>query len=210
MPGEAQAIQAGLGIAAGAAQFFDSLAKEKKAKEELKRLKQPFYKIQDEYFQNRNMAGVLAGGGMPAASKDYYTTESHRGLGASISAVLQGGGDPSGISRVFDVYNRSIDRTTAMDAEQQIKNIQYFMGVNKDLAGQKTMKWALDEYQPYQNKLKEITQRRAAAERNKWEGIQTAIGSTGAFATSQQNNDLGGWHYKRSYIKSIISNGSKF
>lgn len=177
-------ISAGLGIVAGGAQFFDALAKEKKAKAELSRLSTPFYKIQKGYEQNLNQAGVMAGGGMPAASKDYYTSESQRGLGASISSILQGGGSPDSISKIFDVYNKSIDQTAVKDATQRIENIKYFQTANKDYAGQQNIQWGVNEYQPYQNKLKEITQRREAAEKNKWGGIQTAVGSLSALGTS--------------------------
>ena len=78
-----------MGIAAGVGQYIGAARDEKKAKAERSRLKTPFYKIQDEYFQNRNMAASAAQGGLPAATKDYLTSESERGLGTAIQGISQ-------------------------------------------------------------------------------------------------------------------------
>lgn len=179
-----------LGLVEGGVQLFTSLADQKKKERELNSLKQPFYKIQDEYLQNRNLAADQAQGGLPSATKDYLTSESQRGLGAGVSGILQSGGSPNDINKLFDTYSRSIDRTAAQDAEMHKKNIDYFMNVNKDLAGQKTMQWALNKYQPYQEKKKQLTEGIAADKLNAYGGANTAIGSVGAAGTSLENNGL--------------------
>jgi len=83
-----------------------------------------------------------------------------------------------------------INKTAAQDAQMKVSGIQNFMQANKDLAGQKTMKWSLDEYQPWQRKLKEITERIAASKVNQSNSIGTAIGSVVAAGTALSNNDL--------------------
>lgn len=183
-------ISQGLGIVKGGIQLFNSMSDLKKNESELSKLSNPFYNIQDEYYQNRNLAGELATGGMPVASKDYYTTESQRGLGAGISGTLQSGGSPNDIAKMFDVYNRSIDRTAAEDAKEHINNIQYLMGANKDLAGQKTIQWGLNEKQPYENKVRQLSANISADKQNISGGADTAIGSLGALGTGLQNNSL--------------------
>lgn len=170
----------------------------KKDKAELSRLTPAFYKIQDEYYGNRDSAAELAQGGLPQATKDYYTSESARGLGSGISAINSSGGNPNDIARIFDSYNRGIRKIGADDAEAQIGNIKYFHQVNKDLAAQKTIQWGVNEYQPHQNELKELTQRIAADKQNIWSGIQGAIGSAQAGVTGMQNNKL---------LQSLYSNG---
>lgn len=179
-----------LGVAAGVGQYIGAAREERRAKRDLGRLKQPFYKIQNEYFQNRNMAAELAQGGLPAATKDYLQQESDRGLGTAIGGIERTGGSPNDFADLFDSYNRSIKQTAAQDASAQVANIQNFMNVNKDLAGQRTTQWAINEYQPYQNKLKETTQRIAAAKQNKSNAIQGAIGSLGATGTALSNEGL--------------------
>lgn len=182
---------AGLNVIAGGAKSIFGANELKKTKQELAALHMPGYKIQDEYFQNRNIAGSLAQGGLTQGAKDYYTEEAGRGLGAGISATLQGGGGVNDISRLLDTYNRGIKNVAAEDAEKQMGNIKNYTDTLKDLAGQKTMQWAINEYQPYQNKLKELTQRRAAAYQNLFGGIGDVASSLGGAGTALQNVGLG-------------------
>ncbi len=182
---------AGLSVLSGAGKAIFGGSELKKTKQELASLRMPGYKIQDEYFQNRNIAGSLAQGGLTQGAKDYYTEEAGRGLGAGISATLQGGGGVNDISRLLDTYNRGIKNVAAEDAEKQMSNIKNYTDTLKDLAGQKTMQWAINEYQPYQNKLKELTQRRAAGYQNLFGGIGDIAGGLGAAGTALQNTGLG-------------------
>jgi len=184
------AVSAGLSAAEGGFQLFDSLSKAKKDKEELARLKTPFYNIQNEYLQNRNIAENMAQGGLPQETKDYLTTESQRGLASTISAGLQSGADLNTLARYQDSYNRSIDATGAQDAETKLNNTKYFMSANADVAGQKTIQQIINEFQPYQNKLAELTGRRAADETSAYNGANSLIGSLSAFGTSMSNNDV--------------------
>ncbi len=174
----------------GVGQLIKGTKDEKRAKQELSRLRQPLYGIQPEYYENRNILATEAGQGIPSATKDYLTSETQRGLGAGINALTQTGGGVNDISKLMDVYNRSLSKIGAEDAETHLKNIQYFMGANKDLAGQKTTQWAINEYQPYQAKLKELTKRREAAEQNIWGGLQSIVGASSANATANTNQDL--------------------
>lgn len=196
MPGadelsQIQAMAGNVGAEAlGAVQFFSSLGKEKKDKQELAALHAPFYKIQNEYLQNQNIAAEQAQQGLPTDTKDYLTTESQRGLGTSLSAINAGGGSPNDIARVFSNYQSSTAATAAQDAQAHVQNIQYYMNANKDVAGQKTIQWAVNEKQPYESKLKELTERRAADETSKWGGLTTAIGSAIGAGTAGQNKGL--------------------
>lgn len=191
--GAGLAMQAGasaISLAEGEVQFVSSLIKGKKDKEELARLKQPFYKIQNEYVENRNLAAQMATGGLPDATKNMMLTETQRGLGASLGAMKQTGGGINDMARLNSIIGDSINTIGAEDANARIKNIQYYMGVNKDLAGQKTMKWSLDEYQPYERKLKELTERRAADEKNAYNGANQISGSLSNLGTAMDNNQL--------------------
>lgn len=153
-------------------------------------LKDPFYKVQNEYLQNQQLAAEQAQQGLPTDTKNYLTTEGERGLGTSLSAVNAGGGSPNDISRVFSDYQRSIAATGSEDAQAHIQNIQYYMNANKDVAGQKTTQWAVNEKQPYESKLKEITERRAADAKNVNDGVNTAFGSLAGGVTGTQNAKL--------------------
>jgi hypothetical protein len=165
----------------------DKLAKDN---EEISKLKAPFYKIQDEYFQNRDIAANNAESGLSAAEKNYALTNNERGLSAGISAILQGGGSPSSVASLNSIFTDSNNALAAEDAKKHLENIQYFMGANKDLAGQKTTQWGVNEYQKYQNKLKELTERKSADETSIWNGVNDIVGSVGAGAMWNLNKDL--------------------
>jgi hypothetical protein len=178
------------GAIKGIGTFFGAKSDEQKAQDELRKLKDPFYKIQNEYIQNRDIAGNMASGGLPESTKNYVTQEAQRGLGTSLSALGQNGGGVNDVARLNDVYMNSIDKVAAEDAQAKLGNIQNFFNANKEVAGQKTIQWTLNEYRPFERKLKEITQRIGAAKQNQNTGLNTAISSVGAAGTALSNNDL--------------------
>lgn len=190
VPAAISIAPAALGALASGAKAIAGNDQLKKDKAELGRLKTPFYKIQDEYDQNRWGAAELAGGGYTQEAKDFFSDQTSRGLGSSISGTLQARGSVNDINKIFDSYNNSVRNFAAEDSQKQIDNIRYFHKTNSDLAGQKTMQWAINEYQPYQNKLKELTQRISADKQNVWQGIQGVVGAGQAAVTGLQNNAL--------------------
>lgn len=161
----------------------------KKAKQEGDALNRPFFKVQDEYYQNKNIAEEQAGSGLPQGVKDYADTERKRELSSSLEALQGGGVDPSVFGKLLSGYNESLGQEAGADSQQHVQNIQYFMQANKDIAGQKTTGFGLNELQPFENKLKEITERRAAAQQNEMNAIDEGIGSigTGIGAVSSDN-----------------------
>jgi len=174
----------------GVGKIISNANKLAKDKEELSKLKTPFYKIQNEYTQNRDIAANLAEGGLSSAEKNYALTNNERGLSAGLSTILQGGGSPSSVAGLTSAFNDSTNQLAVKDSKKHLENINYFMGANKDLAGQKTTQWTINEFQPYQNKLKELTGRKAADETSMWNGINDVVGSVGAGAMWKQNQDL--------------------
>lgn len=181
---------AALGIIKGGVDAFSAGHQLKEDKKELAGLTPAFYKIQDEYFQNKNSAAESAQGGLTQDAKDYYTDQSGRGLGTGVSATLNSGGSPNDIARIFDSYNNGIKSVAAADSEAKLNNIKYFHQVNKDLAGQKNIQWGVNEYQPYQSKLKELTQRIQADKINKNNDINSVIGGVSDAGTALSNASL--------------------
>lgn len=196
MPGIGTLAAPALGVAAGVGQTVSGLINMKKDKAELARLAPAFYKIQDEYQRNENQAAEMAGSGLTQGSKDFYGDMAGRGLSSGISGMLAAGGDPNNIARLFDSYNTSARKLATDDSEAHVNNIKYFQQVGKDFAGQKTQQWAINEYQPYQNKLKELTQKIAANKQNIWNGIQGIAGGVQAGVTASQNERLLGSLFK--------------
>lgn len=183
-------VAAGATVAIGGVKFFEGLSSKKKDEKELNSLHQPFYQVQSEYFQNRNLAEQQAGQGLNSATKQYQTQEAQRGLSAGLGDILKAGGDVNDTSMLLSQYNNSLSKTAGEDAQQHAANIGYFMNANKDLAGQKTTQWSINEYQPYEAKLKELKQNVGADKQNEIGGLTTAAGGLTAGITGNQNASL--------------------
>jgi hypothetical protein len=187
MPLTASAVVGAVGALSKVATGISQNAKAKKLE---KRNVRPTFNIQDEYFQNRDVAASGAQHGLSEKAINYHTTEAQRGLSAGIGATLQAGGDVNNIMGLNDTFNRSIERIAMQDAEAQTEKIKTFMQMNNAVAGQKTQKWVIDKYEPYKDTARAVAQMRAAGQQN----IQTGIGELGAtgaaYATGTFNQDM--------------------
>ena len=190
MPISAAAVagiaQAGIGVA----QSIGGMIQAKKARTELEGMEQPFFKVQDELLQNRNLAASQAQIGVPQATKDYMTSETQRGLGSSIAAMNQSGGSPNNVTDLFQSYQRGIQQNSAMFAQQQVAGMDQFMQQNAEVAGQKTMKWAINEFQPFQNKVQMLQGRINQGNQNLSGGANAVLGGLSSYGTANQNQDL--------------------
>lgn len=166
----------------------------KKAKSEGDALRRPSYQIPVEDIQNRNIAAGLAQGGLSVDEKGYLQEERNRGLGTSLEALREGGGGVNDFARINSIFDDSLKSQAAMDAQQHLQNIQFFTKANQDVAAQRTTQWGINELQPYESKLKEIQDRRIAAQTNLNNAVDEGIGSASAAVTSynSRNPNLGG------------------
>lgn len=183
-------IPAAAGLINAGVNAFGAGHREKLDKEELARLHAPFYKIQKEFGDIANSAEETAQGGLTIGAKDLYSDLAGRGLGTAISGTEAVGGSPNDINRIFQSYNDSARNVAAADSEAQIKNIAYYHNAAKELAGQKIIQFGVNEFQPYQNKLKELTQRIAADKLNLHNSINSGIESIQAGVTAGMNDRL--------------------
>lgn len=180
-----------LAIGAGIAKSIFGASDKNRAAAEMAALKPVDYIIQDEYYDNRNLAASELASGLPSATKDYYTTEAQRGLGSSLGVLTQTGGVDANITNsLLDSYNRNIQSVAVAEANKRVNDIKDYIAQNSKLAAQKTMKWAIEDYQPYQRKLKQLYQRQQIGEANMWGGIGDAITGASAYETSKVNEDL--------------------
>lgn len=193
IPGISDIIQVtneGIGKLVGAVELIKGHKQQKQDEAELSKLSRPFMQIQDEYIQNRNLAAGQAQQGIPQSTLDYVTNKNDQGLSTAIDYLKQAGGSPNDIAKLFSTYSNSVNATGAQDAAMHSKNIEYFMSANKDLAGQKTNQFVVNELQPYEEKLKQITQNIAADKQNQVNGVNAIIGSGTATATTLSNAGL--------------------
>lgn len=173
----------GASLGMSAYKAIKSGQQDKEAAKEGSALRRPFYQIQPEYQQNRNLAASMAGQGFSSAEKQSMDQQRERGLTTSIGALEQTGGGPNDLSRLGQVFTDSLTSEAGQDAQLHLQNIKFFTDANKDLAGQKTIQWGVNEKEPYETKLKEIQDRRIAAQTNQNNAINEGIGSATAMAT---------------------------
>lgn len=190
LPALVAAAPAIIGAAKGGLDIITGGSKYEKLKAEMDALATPFYKIQSEYTQNRDIAANRASRGMGAEQLDYLTNENQRGLGAGISALTQGGGGVNDLAKILDVYARTAERTAADDAALQTQNIAQFFAANKDLAGQKTIQWHENEYQPWANKQSLLAEQMNIAKKKKEEGFNSLLSGISGALTPFLNQDL--------------------
>lgn len=179
-------VGAGLGIY----KAIKSGKEKRQAKAASARLQQPIYQVQNEYLQNKNLALANAGQGYTSGAKDYLTSEAERGLGTGISAISSSGGSANDYAKLYSGFLRSVDSTAANDSQLQLGNIQRLMDANKEVAGQRTIGWSLNQDRPYQTKRKEYRQDQQIADANMWEGLTSTAGALSAYGTSRLNANM--------------------
>lgn len=157
---------------------------EKQAAKEAANLRRPFYQIQPEYYENKNMAATMAGSGFTSAEKTAMNEEQERGLSSSLGALEESGAGPNDVSQLNRIFSDSLTNTAAEDARLHMEHIKFFTDTNKDLATQKTIQWGVNEKEPFETKLNELQQRRTAAQTNLNNAVEEGIGSLSAGATS--------------------------
>ena len=200
-------VGAGVGALAGGVSIYKTLhsaSQEKKDRAEASRLKQPFLKVQDDYIQNQNLAREQATGGIPIDTKNFIDSKREQGLSSTLSTLQKTGASPDEFARANQLFGDSLKSEASDDAMMHIENIKQLMSVNKDIAGQKTNQWTVNEYAPYESKLKEITERRAADVQNMWNGISEGIGSLSAIGTSLQGTNFGRNRTEDTYVPDRI------
>lgn len=165
-------------------------SKYKKGKKELDAMSNEFYKVQDGYQKRENLAASLAENGMPAAQRDYYTTETQRGLGSALEASDNLGGNPNDVSSILDTYMRNIGATAAQDAAQHTANIGTFMKYQQDNDAQKSIADFYNRIKPNLDKRALISQQMGINKQKQEAGFNTIIGGLTGAVTGFQNQAL--------------------
>jgi hypothetical protein len=150
----------------------------------------PTFDIQKEYFENRDIAANMAQRGLSDQALNFFGDQAARGLSASASATLQGGGGINALQNQLDTYQQGIRSIAAQDAELQNNNLKFFIDRNADVAKQKVQKWVIDKYEPFKDTAKAAAQERAAGIQNINTGISEGLGVASSAATAGMNRDL--------------------
>lgn len=149
--------------------------------------KRPDYIIPDEYKDNVELNASQAMNGLDGDSMNYYTNQANRGLSSGIDAILQAGGNVNTIEGLYDRFDDGNLRTAAQNAQLKTQHIASLIDANKEMAGQKTQAWTLNEYEPYKDTAQLASQQKAAGAAN----LKNGLSSAGSLLStlSDMNND---------------------
>jgi hypothetical protein len=161
-----------------------SASQDRKAAREGASLKRPFYSIPTEDIINRNILGQQSEQGLTSAEKQYAGEQRERGLATSAHALSETGAGVNQFGELNQVFADSLKSQSALDAQEHKQNIDMFTKANSEISAQKGIQFGINELQPYESKLKEIQDRRIAAQTNENNAVNEGIGSLSAMATS--------------------------
>ena len=175
--------------AAGVGQIIKGIGQDNEA-ERLRNTPRPQYSIQNEYYDNVDIASYLAQQGLTQESKNYYDNAANRGLSRATDVSLQTGGGINSFANIYDTYLQGQYKVAAEDSQLQTQNYQNLIQQNLNLAGQETMKWSINELEPYKDRMKAAAAAADASAKNIFGGINSVIGAgaTAATALSQEKN----------------------
>lgn len=179
---------AGLGLEAYKLLHASHQEKEDKKKQE--NMKRPFEQIPPEYYQSENLAEQQASTGFSGTQDFDFFKNLKEGFGGSVSGTINNTNDPNAINKLFQSYGESVGGYKAREGQQQQENVKALINEKKDLAGQKTTAWAVNELQPYEEKVKQINERLGADEQNKWNAAQGAVSVLSSTAVGLSNSQL--------------------
>lgn len=150
----------------------------------------PSFDIQQEYFDNRDIAASMAQRGLTDKALNYYTSEAERGLGSATGALLQSGGGINSFQQLYDTFGRGTAAVATEDAELQNKNILHFMDRNDVVAKQKVQKWVIEKYQPYKDTVAAAASERAAGLQNITGALNEGAAAAASYGMGKNYEDL--------------------
>jgi hypothetical protein len=153
--------------------------------------KRPLYNIPQEYYNNQSLTENQAQSGLGAPALNYAARTNDRGLSAGIDATLQAGGSPNNLAKLYDTYDVNGARTAAEDNQLRTAHLQQLIDANKDLGGQETQKWALNEYEPYKDTARLASQEKSDGTKNMFGAVSDFGSALSTYAAAQNNADDG-------------------
>lgn len=162
---------AAIGAVGAGYKIYQGISQNSAANKLQRGLVRPMYSIQPQYYNNQSLAENQAQEGLSEDAKNYYGDQANAGLSAGISGILQGGGDVNNINSLYDKYNTGNRAIATQDSQLKNDNIRYLVDRNKDLAGQQTQQWAINQYEPYKDTATAISGLRGASGQNISGGI---------------------------------------
>lgn len=142
----------------------------------------PDYPIQQQYYDNQNLAASQAQSGLSDAERNYYNTNAQRGFSSGIAAGLQTGQGPNAVGSLYDSFLRGQGAIANTSDQLKTQKLQTLMGANTALADQETQKWALDKYEPFKDEARAISGQKTAGQQQVNDGLNTIGSAVSSYA----------------------------
>lgn len=182
------AIAAGIGIY----KLVDGNNKQKKADRMAAANVRPVYNIPQTDYDNLSLSESRASTGLGDSSTTAMQNNYDRGLSASISGILKGGGDANATANAYDNYLTNINQMTLADDAAKINNIKTLMGARYRMSDQLDKQWQINKYGPYADKQQEIAQLRGMGYAEKDAGLgmigSAAMSGAAGLINNAKNN----------------------
>lgn len=167
-------------------------AHEKSQAKKLAATNRPVYNIPQSDYNNLSIAQSMAGQGLSDGSKQILLDNADRGLATSVSAVLQGGGNPNDVGGIYKSYLDNLSNVAVYDNQMKLKNMDTLLAANYRMSDQEDKLWQINNWGPYADKLKAAAQLRAMGSESTNSGLSTvasAAMSVGSGIQQKQNTN---------------------
>lgn len=184
-----QAISSGLQSAIGVYQLVRGGSQIKQANKMAGTTVRPDYRIQQGYKDNLAFTERGASQGLSDESQALYDASTDRTMGASIDAILRGGGNVNTISDIYDTATADAGKVAMLNEEVRQKNAQQYLLASEEYAQQEDKRWQINQWAPYKDRVQAIAELKAQGEKNKQAGLNSIVSAFNNGATGSLLNN---------------------
>lgn len=164
-------------------------AHEKSQAKKLAATNRPVYNIPQSDYNNLSIAQSMAGQGLSDGSKQILLDNADRGLATSVSAVLQGGGNPNDVGGIYKTYLDNLSNVAVYDNQMKVKNMDTLLAANYRMSDQTDKQWQINNWGPYADKLKAAAQLRAMGSDSTNSGLSTVASAAMSVGSGLQQRE---------------------
>lgn len=151
----------------------------------------PKYQIQTPILDNQRIAESRASQGLSDGAIETYRSGAQRGLTASLSAMLMGGGSMNSVGELMDSYLAKSGQLSLMDEQMRVSNVKTLMDQNKEMGGELDKKFQFNVWAPWADRQQDLTSKVKESNKLLWSGISDMGSAAANYASARQYEDQG-------------------
>lgn len=162
----------------------------KKLKKEMDAMGEEQYQIPQEYYDNLGLAQSEAQTGFSPETLAAITQQFQQGLASSNNAILQGGGGINDYAKMYGQYTNQIANLGVQDDMLRNQKIQNLLQATSTIAGQKALKWKVNEYDRERNNRAAAAMLMGGYQKGIQSGLGTAASGAAGLGNYYDSNSL--------------------